>query len=83
MGGALCHHGGGSGDLERGVGEGRGQDRMANPRGAAEHGRARTPVFPFKDDVRMGGGVGSAVRVRGCGQFGAAGCIHGGGAGVL
>ena len=43
-------------EILRGVGEGRGQDRMANPRGAAEHGRAWTPVFPFKGDVRMGGG---------------------------
>ena len=43
-------------EILRGVAEGRGQDRMANPRGMAEHGRAWTPVFPCKDDVRTGGG---------------------------
>lgn len=69
-------------EILRGVGEGRGQDRMANPRGMTEHGRAWTPVFPSKDDVRTGGG-GRGSEGQRCGQFGAAGYIHSGGAGVL
>lgn len=45
-------------EIWRGVGEGRDQDTMAIPRGVAEHGRAWTPVFPSKGNVRMGGGGG-------------------------